>query len=112
MCTPGLFYFGKDINYGPPKNACLFKMADSLRKNSGLFIHTSVLNGILSLLTFLLHFCLYQPKSPEERDREKVEGRHQIYKEAAQASTMVNELELKQNQNAGGSPELFDAIPV
>ena len=59
MCKPALFYFSKDISFGPPKTNCLLKMKQHVGLLLEAYAATSILCGLTVLILFFLHFSLY-----------------------------------------------------
>lgn len=59
MCKPSLFYFGKDLDQGPPEQTCLKHFKELLSNESRAFAISSVLCGVTALFIFLTHCGLY-----------------------------------------------------
>lgn len=66
MCKPALFYFGKDLDQGPPKETCLAHFKNLISDESRAFAICSVLNGVVALFLFLTHCGLYN--RPQDSD--------------------------------------------
>ena len=66
MCRAGLFYFGKEIMYGPPIRTCMSKMKHEVDLMSKPYATSAMISGIWCLLLFFLHFGLYSRPTVEE----------------------------------------------
>lgn len=70
MCKPALFYFGRNLDEGPPKKTCLLASKQFFSAASRSFAITSVLTGVVALFQFFFHFCLYCRPAPPSGDFE------------------------------------------
>lgn len=59
MCRAGLFYFSKNIEYGPPIRTCMSKMKQEIDVTTKPYARSAMLTGIWCLFAFLMHFGLY-----------------------------------------------------
>lgn len=66
MCRAGLFYFSKEIEYGPPIRTCLSKMKHEIDGVVKPYARTAMLSGLWCLLLFFMHFGLYSRPTDEE----------------------------------------------
>lgn len=94
MCQPALFYFGKDLDQGPPKQTCLKEFKEHITTEIRLFAMMSVLCGVTALFIFLSHCGLYsRPLPADDIDY----GQNPHIEE--QPDININEIEIR-DQNA------------
>ena len=68
MCRAGLFYFSKDIAYGPPVRTCLSKMKHEIDETTRPYAWSAMITGFCCLFLFFMHFGLYcRPESNTDR---------------------------------------------
>lgn len=69
FCTPSLFYFTKKVSEGPPKDACLAKLAADIGPSLNGLGNCMVLSGVIFLLLPLcaLPICCWRTDDEEEQ---------------------------------------------
>jgi len=65
MCVPSLFYFGRNITEGYPKETCLHHMKNYIHDNGEPYAVSCSIASILCFLVFVLHFGLYRCGAPK-----------------------------------------------
>lgn len=68
MFTPALFYFGKDLHEGPPKETCAKHFKRMISQPARIFATSSVLAGILSLILVMTHCGYYSRPRKTKKD--------------------------------------------
>lgn len=66
MCRQGLFYFSKELSYGPPIRTCLSKMKHEIDETTLPYAKSAMITGLWCLVLFLLHFGLYSRPTDEQ----------------------------------------------
>ena len=74
MFKPALFYFGKDLHEGPPKQTCLKQFKAQISDEARVFAIASILAGILSLFLFLTHCGFYNRPKKDGRGRGRADS--------------------------------------
>lgn len=70
MCRAGLFFFSKEVMYGPPIRTCLSKIKHEVDEVTKPYAKSAMLSGIWCLLLWLMHFGLYSRPSDEDLENE------------------------------------------
>jgi len=65
MCKTGLFWFHRKLDKGPPSQTCFKHFKRAFSSSGYPFAVISILTGVVSLLLFLLHFCMYCRPLPD-----------------------------------------------
>ena len=71
FCRPSMFYYSRNVEYGPPTTTCLIHFKEQFTGESRSFAIISVIIGVNALLQFLFHFCLYSRYEPDQMDFEQ-----------------------------------------